>query len=87
MVEVPIMDESKLGSSPKAQLLLRRHANLVLGCPSTVRKFRVDGLRWSWVVGSESRVVWSACQESGSQFARRDRPNLKRADQYHQWEL
>ena len=36
------MDESKLGNSPKAQLLVRRHTNLVLGCPSTVCRFRVD---------------------------------------------
>ena len=37
MVGAPSMDESKLGNSPKAQLPVRRHTNLVLGYPSTVR--------------------------------------------------
>ena len=52
MVEVPSMDESKLGNSPKAQLLVRRHTNLVLGRPSNVRGFRVDEAQvelGSWV--------------------------------------
>ncbi len=42
MVGVPSMDKSKSGNSPNTQLLVRRHTNLALGCPSTVRKFRVD---------------------------------------------
>ena len=52
MVGVPSMDESKLGNSPKAQLLVRRHTNLVLGCPSTIRRLRVDEAQaelGSWV--------------------------------------
>ena len=42
MVEVPSMTRVSWAISPKAQLLVRRHTNLVLGCPSTVRRFRVD---------------------------------------------
>ena len=42
MVEVPRLDESKFGNSPKAQLLVQKRANLVLGCPLTVRSFQVD---------------------------------------------
>ena len=42
MVEVPRLDESKFGNSPKAQLLVQKHANLVLGYPLTVRSFQVD---------------------------------------------
>ena len=81
MVGVPSMDESKLGNSPKARLRVRRHTNLVLGRPSTVSRSRVDVAQ---VVGSESRVIWSTCEESGSQFQRRDWPNSKRGDQHYQ---
>ena len=80
MVGSTSVDKSKLGNSPKVHQLVQRHTNLILGCPSTV-------LRWSWVVGSESQVVWSEYIESGSQPEPRDWLKSKRADQHFQWEL
>lgn len=55
VVGVPSMGESKLSYSPKAQLLLRRHTNLVLDCPSTLRRFRVE-VELGWESGCLERM-------------------------------
>ena len=48
MVRIASRDKSKLGNFPKAHLPVRRHTNWVLGCPSAVRRFRVDVAQVEW---------------------------------------